>query len=265
MGKEFVCKINGRPFLTHEEAVEYLSANYLKRIEKPTSSYEIKASLESHFPGFIIESSEDASLLNELRLSINPNNFSSEDKVTYCLLTSTNINATIGFAISSTYEEDYNEELRVFHSISEMEEHMIRFIKSINSFSKRLLLFANEHHLEVTDVYVKKIELDNYKDYYEVNHLLSVEYYATFQNGTQKFFTHVPIDFEDLQEEYVVEELFQRHVQSLAGTYITFAEGEVEELEIDRGDHYQKSFTINGVDFEDLAKRAKRMRVTIIE
>lgn len=258
MTKEFVCKIDGRTFSTKEEAVEYLSKYYIKKIDKQKDLMEIKRVLEDRFPNFIVEVSKNGSILEEVRVDYDTNRFTSS-KTCYCKLTGTEIKGEIVFAISGDYEDEFNEELNVFRSVEKAIDILEKLIEGINTFKNKLLTFAKKYEEDATDVIIHQIEHYDY----EYDHQFKVDFDIVSKSGVKKTYTNFYIDRYELEEDKM-EETMTKHLSWLSGRYVTVVEGEAKEVQ--SNDYYNTThFEIDGVEINHLAQRAKKMRVTIIE
>jgi len=155
VNKEYVCTLDNRTFLNKEDMLEYLSSRYLRTVDHSENITKVKETFLHAFPYAILSLSTTNELFDDLYLEYDSSSF--EKNTIYGLFTSKEFQGSIPFAISSSYEGDYNADLMVF----KYEKNAISMFQSLFHatayFSQRALSLIQTYNDTVSDVMLDSI------------------------------------------------------------------------------------------------------------
>ena len=266
VAKEFVCKLDGMSFQTKEEMEAHIIETYVKVIKKEEELADMQSQLENELVDFVVNLSQNASLLEDSREDFDEDEF---DDAIYVELSLKDGDWIFHFAISPSYQfGNFNSELRVYSSVEEALKELHILMKGIAYLTSSLsskYTFLREVDKRPNMPF--SVAFDEAEQEHR-NHEHTLYIYIKKYFSTSNLNVEVDIfsfDWFLLESKETFFEAINRQIKRIDGPYVSFIEGEVTIEE--SFDPYQKgdTFLIDGMDVEDLAKRAKRMRLTILE
>jgi len=265
LSKEFVCKIDGTSFASRQEMMDHLNRNYVKVMDTPLEFKEVELKLKTHFPDFMVETLSASAFKESERLDFRSKLFKKE-KVVYCRLHPTTFKGSICFAISPSFKDTFNEDLRVYRSVEKAISSLETLLTQIDLFSKEALQLVQSYDSSVVSLSIHELEEQHISDYYGgEEHYFSLSYHAFYKDGKSKHFTTISIPHEELDDKKCLQQQLTSSLQHVKGRYVMSVEGDVVEKE--PNDYYSLEYyyEVDGIELDSLARRAERLRVTILE
>jgi len=257
MNKEYVCTLDNRTFLTKEEMIAYVSSRYLREVTHSEEMLQIKEAFTHAFPQAILSFSTTNNLFEDLYIDHTSSDF--KDTVFYGLLTSHSFKGQLPFAISSSYGNDYNQDLLVFKD----EKNAISYFQSLFHasayFSQKARSLIQHYNDDISDVVLDSI----FYQYHDYSPTFSLVFEKVTKNGEKTPLTTLDIDSTEIQDDVYIKRKIKAAISSLSSHFISVVEGVPLECEEDY--HGSVFYEIDGIDINTLASRAKTMKITILE
>lgn len=261
VAKAFISTLDGQTFKTEEDALTYLLSNYLEEVPD-TSIQTVKQQLEQALPGFQFRvtkspyTPDNAPYANE-----NDPWFKGKEIISVTITSPIYDMPSIFFNVLPKHPSDSYQEIDEFETLEEAITFYRRFLLGAEKFSAIVLHTIQPYAPTIATCDVTKI----IQSYGTADSFYEYHFMYRFLDGTTKQMGYIELDSRDFDDDTQLEAEFSAYARRLLAAYVTEVEGVVSIIYPKYQNDHTITYAVDGIPIYQLARRAKRLRVEIIE
>lgn len=265
MSREFVCKIDGRSFLTKEEAMAYLESTFLDEVEKEEGLEDTEAELKKAFPQFRVKVTKEPLTSDHVSYADENDPFFNGKEIVYVTLNGIDLDADLRFEIKPRHEDDFHYDSRdSYETLEKAISFYHSFIDGSLQYAHNYLEELRKYEPNATSAKVTRIHQScgTADDFYE--------YDVDILNSSDQVIAsrRLELDEYDVEDTAGILREIKKDLIKVKGHYVTELEGHVTMGSAKYCNDHSTWYEVDGVAIDALAYRAdkegKKLRVQIV-